>query len=520
MKKALSQIFNSRVLVVLILFIELLVFIFAAVFFIEYLAEIRTLLTIIAVIVALFVFNSRCNSSYKISWLCFLVIAPILGSFCYILFANKKFTKSEKKKYRPTYEALKIANASKEGKNALYEINREKDPDAFYFGKYLNDYSNTGIYKNSEVTYYPWGELAFKAMLKELKKAKHYIFMEYFIIAKGRMWDEILKILSEKVKEGVDIRLMYDDLGSLSTLPSNYYRTMNEIGIKCIAVNRMRIYFDIRMNNRDHRKILVIDGHTGFTGGINIADEYINEKIRFGKWKDNAIMIKGDAVFALTSLFLSHWTIYDKKSPLLKDYSPYLASVYSSENDKHIHSDGLVAPYGSLPFTYETVGENVYLSLIAKARKYIYITTPYLIMDEQLNNALILSAKAGVKIHLLTPHIPDKKAVFELTRSYYKDLVEAGVKVYEYTPGFVHAKTFLVDGIMATVGTINLDYRSLFLHLENGCFLYKCSCIKDIEKDMIETFSNSREITKEMVNSSPLSKRIYRALLKIFSSAM
>ncbi len=520
MKKALQKIFNSRVLVIFFLFLELLVFIFAAVFFLEYLAEIHTILSIIAVMVAMFVFNSRCNSSYKISWLCFLVIAPVLGSFCYIFFANKKFTKRETRKYRPTYEALKIANASKEGKNALYQINKDKDPDAYYFGKYLNDYSNTGIYKNSEVTYYPWGELAFKAMLEELNKAKHYIFLEYFIIAEGRMWSEILDILIRKVGEGVDVRLMYDDLGSLSTLSANYYKKMNKLGIKCIATNRVRAYFDIRMNNRDHRKILVIDGHTGFTGGINIADEYINEKIRFGKWKDNAIMIKGDAVFALTALFLSHWTTLDKKNPLIKDYSSYLPSVYSSEMTKRVHSDGLVAPYGSIPFTYETVGENVYLSLIAKARKYIYITTPYLIMDEQLNNALKLAAKSGVQIHLLTPHIPDKKTVFELTRSYYKDLVEAGVNVYEYTPGFVHAKTFLVDGVMATVGTINLDYRSLFLHMENGCFLYKCSCIKDIEKDMIETFSNSRQITKEMVASSPLSKRLYRALLKIFSSAM
>lgn len=520
MKKFLEKIFNIRILVIFFLFLELLALIVFGIFFIDYLAELRTILTIVAVVVAIFIFNSRCNSSYKITWLCFLIVAPIFGSFCYIAFANKKFTPREKRKYRPTYEALKIANASKESHNIIDQIDCQKDQNAYFIGKYLNDYASSGIYKNSKVEYFPWGEGAFKAMLKELDKAKHYIFLEYFIIEEGYMWNSMLDILKRKVKEGVDVRLMYDDIGSLNTLPANYYKKMSQLGIKCIPVNRMRAFFDIRMNNRDHRKILVIDGHTGFTGGINLADEYIGRKIRFGVWKDNAIMIKGDAVFNLTSLFLSHWVNEDKKLPSITDFSPYLPSKYIDEMDEKPLNDGYVSPYGSLPFTYETVGENVYISLILKAKKYIYITTPYLILDEQLNNALMLAAKGGVKIKLITPHIPDKKTVFELTRSYYKDLINAGVEVYEFTPGFIHAKTFLVDGEMATVGTINLDYRSLFLHLENGCFLYKCSCLKDIEDDLEKTLAQSRRITKEMANSSPLSKRLHRVILRLFSSAM
>ncbi len=520
MKKFLGKIFNTRLLVVFFLFIELLAVILLAIFCLDYLAEVRTILTFIAVIVAIFIFNSRCNSAYKITWLCFLIVAPIFGSACYILFANKKFTPREKRRYRPTYEALKIANASKESKNIIDKIDPNKEHNAYFIGKYLNDYASSGIYKNSKVNYYPWGNDAFKVMLEELKKAKHYIFLEYFIIQEGYMWDSMLDILKQKVNEGVDVRLMYDDIGSVGTLPANYYKKMQSIGIKCIPVNRMRAFFDIRMNNRDHRKILVIDGHTGFTGGINLADEYIGRKIRFGVWKDNAIMIKGDAVFNLTSLFLSHWTSLDKSVPQINDFSNYLPSKYIDEMEEKHLDDGYVSPYGSLPFTYETVGENVYLSLIAKAKKYIYITTPYLILDEQLNNALKLAAKGGVTIKIITPHIPDKKTVFELTRSYYKDLINAGVEVYEYTPGFIHAKTFLVDGEMATVGTINLDYRSLFLHMENGCFLYKCSCLKDIEKDLNETFEVSRRISKEMADSSPLSKRLHRVLLRLFSSAM
>lgn len=520
MKKFLKKIFNIRVLVILFLFIELLALILFAIFFADYVAEFRAILTLVAVIVAIFIFNSRCNSSYKITWLCFLILAPIFGSFCYIMFANKKFTPKEKKKYRPTYEALKIANASKESNNIFDKIDPDKDNNAYYFGHYLNKYASSGIYKNSKVTYYPWGDDAFKTMLVELKKAKHYIFLEYFIIEEGFMWNSMLDILKEKANAGVDVRLMYDDVGSLTTLPANYYKQMNKLGIKCIPVNRMRAFFDIRMNNRDHRKILVIDGHTGFTGGINLADEYIGRKIRFGTWKDNAIMIKGDAVFNLTSLFLSHWSSLDKSQPIINDFSPYLPSVYIDEMEERIHDDGYVAPYGSIPFTYETVGENVYLSLILRAKKYVYITTPYLILDEQLNNALMLAAKSGVTIKLITPHIPDKKTVFDLTRSYYKDLIKAGVEVYEYTPGFIHAKTFLVDGEMGTVGTINLDYRSLFLHMENGCFLYKCSCLKDIKNDLEETLSQSRRITKEMVNSSPASKKLHRLVLRLFSSAM
>lgn len=518
MKKFLTKVFSGRTLAIFVLFIEVAAIALIFAYLGEWFAEIKAVASILAVIVALFIFNSKVSTSYKLFWLVLIVVLPIFGSVAYILFSNKKFTKREKKKMRPCMNALRDANKSSVN-NMVDKIDKVKDPDAHFFGKYLNDYSGNGIFENTKVTYFPWGEDAWPVMLEKMKEAKHYLFLEYFIIEEGKMWNAMRDIMIQKAKEGVDVRLLYDDLGCLSTLPPAYYKKMRKAGIKCFAVNKIRPVIDIRMNNRDHRKIMVIDGHTGFTGGINLADEYINARERFGKWKDNAIMLEGDGVFGLTSLYLSHWSIVDKKHPV-HDFSPFLPSVYMSEKGKIDKPSGYVAPYGSMPFVYETVGENVYIDLILKAREYIYITTPYLILDEELENALVKAAKGGVKIKLLTPHIPDKKMVFDLTRSYYKNLIEAGVEVYEYTPGFVHAKTFVVDGVMATVGTINLDYRSLYLHMENGCFMYKCDCIKDIEADLEKTFAESGLITKEMLKKTPVYKKVFRFFLRLFSSAL
>ena len=520
MKKFFSKIFSSRTLVIAILLLELIGIVLLYIFAQEYILDIKSILSIFAIIFALVVFYSKRNSSYKVAWLLLIAVFPIFGSICFLLFSDKKLTKREKKKYKYMTETLKKTNANKESKNMIDKINKEKDPEAYFFGRYFNDYSNNGTYSNTKLTYYPYGNLAFEAMKEKMRNAKHFIFMEYFIIGEGKMWDEMLDILKEKAALGLDIRVLYDDFGSLTTLPNKYYLYLRKFGIKCYAVNKIKPFIDIRMNNRDHRKILIIDGHTSFTGGINIADEYIGEKIRFGVWKDNAIMLQGDASFGLTSLFLSSWVSASKNINEIEEISKYLPSLYEKEVKMSGRSGGYVTPYGSGPITYETIGENVYIDLIYKARKYIYITTPYLILDEDLENALKNAAKGGVRVVIITPHIPDKKMVFDLTRSYYKNLVEAGVEIYEFTPGFIHQKVFVVDGYISTVGTINLDYRSLFLHFENGCFIYKNDVIKDIEDDFNKTLSESRKIKKEMVNSSPASKKLLRLILKMFSSAL
>ncbi|MBO4682551.1 MAG: cardiolipin synthase [Bacilli bacterium] len=458
--------------------------------------------------------NSRMDPAYKIIWLAIMVVLPVLGATLYLLFANKKFSKKEKKQVEKTHQELdKIMSYSSHG--MINKINIDKDPNAYNIAQYIRKNGHTEIYDNTETTYYPWGEDAFPVMLEKLRSAKHYIFMEYFIIEQGHFWNSILEILIEKAEQGVDVRVVYDDLGCMSTLPNDYDKYLESVGIKCSVFAPIRPFLDIRMNNRDHRKILVIDGHTGFTGGINIADEYINEKIRFGKWKDNAIMLHGYGVFGLTTLFLETWSRL--RNEKIENFAPYLPTKYLSETTS-FKSDGLVQPYGSIPYTFETIGLNVYQDIIFRAKKYLYISTPYLILNSEMMNAIMMAAKNGVDVRMLTPHIPDKKIVFGITRSFYKQLIEAGVRVYEYVPGFVHAKTFIADDEMGTVGTINLDYRSLFLHSENGVFLYKTKTLRDIKRDFENTFMVSKEFTLDVIEKEfPLWYRGFVYVLRIFA---
>ena len=477
---------------------------------------------IISIILMLYLTNSEMDINYRITWLLLVAILPAFGTIAYLLFANKKFSKKEIKKIMPGLTQLeKVLDDDRTngvGKNLTPD-----DGDLFNFGHYLRNHSFTDVYKNTRTTYYPWGELGFPTMLEKLKSAKHYIFLEYFIIEPGKMWNSILNILIKKVNEGLDVRVMYDDLGCIGTLPSNYVKTLRKLGIKCKKYAKLRPFLDIRMNNRDHRKILVIDGHTGFTGGINLADEYINEVVRFGKWKDNCIMLEGDGVFGLTTLFIANWSMctMNDKNYVHEDEDfeafNFLPSKYSNEVPPIHNTSGYVQPYGSLPYIYETVGMNIYELLLLRAKKYVYISTPYLILNDNLRNAICQAAKNGVDVRILTPHIPDKKLVFSLTRANYKELVLSGCKVYEYTPGFVHEKVFVVDDCIATVGTINLDYRSLFLHCENGVFLYHCDCIKDIKQDFEDTFLVSTPYTEEDIKNTKTRTKLGRFLLKLIA---
>ena len=470
-----------------------------------------------AILIAIPIINSRMDPSYKVTWLAFMVINSVLGALFYLLFANKKFSKKEKNKNAPVIKALNVAMNSSESNGVSHKLQPDRDGEIYNLANYIRKYSFTDTYTNTRTTYFPWGEKAFPVMLEKLRSAKHYIFMEYFIIDQGLFWNSILDILLEKVKQGVEVRVIYDDLGSLSTLPEGYDNYLNSVGIKCYRYSPLRPVMDIRMNNRDHRKIMVIDGHTGFTGGINIADEYINEIVRFGKWKDNAIMLQGDGVFGLTNLFLSTWIrITGEPTP---DFKEYLPARYAVETEP-VRAKGYVSVYGSIPYTYETVGLNIYEMLCYEAQKTLDIATPYLILNKEMENAICNAAKRGVRVRLLTPHVPDKKTVFELTRANYRMLLRSGVEIYEYTPGFVHAKLFVVDNRIATVGTINLDYRSLFLHQENGCLLYETDSIKDVAEDFEETFKVSEQFYLEKYNATPKSKKLLRTILKIFAPLM
>lgn len=443
------------------------------------------------IIVSTFVINSDSPTVYRLTWLFFVWTLPGLGILLYLLFANKTSGRSNARMFRKKNYPFLMNRASEEERKALAETH----PEAVDISRYLDYASGGGAFDQTSLTYYRLADEAFEPLLEELRKAKHYIFMEFFIFERGKMWNSMLEILEQKAAEGVDVRVLYDDVGCLTTLPSGYYLRLRKKGIKAYNYNPLRPFTDIRMNNRDHRKILVIDGHTGFSGGFNIADEYINAVDRFGHWKDNGIMLRGKAVYNFTLMFLSTWQSASHETVTAEEKEYYRPERYIDEVGGFPDSDGYIQPYGDVPYSAEAVGERVYLKLINQAKKTLYMTTPYLIIDEEIEAALVTAAHSGVDVRLVTPHIPDKKAVFGITRSFYGKLLQAGVKIYEYTPGFVHEKTFYCDGELATVGTINMDYRSLFLHLECGTFLIGNKAIEDIRKDFEQTFEVCHQVS-------------------------
>ncbi len=464
-------------------------------------------LNFLSLVAVLVVVNTRDNPSYKLAWVISILAFPLFSGAMYLLFSGwlptkklrEKLTKAEKQ-MRPFYKQ----------DDAVFDTLQMLDPTAAGQARYIKDYAGFPVWNDSTVRYFKCGEDNFPVLLEELKKAEHFIFLEYFIVEEGEMWNSILEVLKEKAAAGVDVRMLYDDLGSAFVLPYKYYRTLESYGIKCEAFNKFIPIFSLVMNNRDHRKILVIDGHTAFTGGINLADEYINKKEKFGYWKDTGIMVRGEAAVNLTAMFL---TVWNAVRPTDTDFSRLLPHAYHSGI---FQGDGFVQPYGDMPLDKETVGENVYLNMISAAGKYLYIFTPYLIVDNEMMTALCLAAKRGVDVRIVTPGVPDKKLVYWLTQSYYRQLIDNGVKIYKYEPGFIHAKVFVCDDIYATVGTINLDYRSLYLHFECGVFLSHCSEIEVIKQDAVETMEQSRLITKELARRS-LPVRLVQAILRVFA---
>ena len=471
---------THRLFITIVILLIQVVFLLVVLFqFRQYLLTFYFVMQLFAILLVLKIISSEINPGYKIAWIIPILIIPIFGILIYFVFSNR-YTK--KSKDRLNKIGLKYKQNLIQNDKVLKSIDNKT---VYNQMNYLYNIGHFPVYKNTDVTYLKIGEEYYDRLIKELKKAKKYIFLEYFIIEEGYMWNSILDILKEKVLEGVDVRLLYDDMGCILTLPNKYYQKLLSYGIKCCSFNKFIPIFNAKLNCRDHRKIAIIDGYVAFTGGINLADEYINKKVRFGHWKDNGIMLKGDAVWSLTVMYLTTWNYVNNEED---NYELFKAQ------HKHILSKGYVQPYNDTPLDSEDVGETVYFNIINKATDYIYITTPYLVIDNELETALKVAAKSGIDVRIIVPGIPDKKMVNELTKAYYNSLIEAGIKIYEYQKGFVHAKTFLADDIYATVGTINLDYRSLYLHFEDGVFMYKTSCIKDIKDDFMNTLSECVEV--------------------------
>ena len=463
---------------------------------------------LLSLLLTLRIINNKSNPAFKIAWLIPILLFPVLGGLVYLVFGSDRTGK---------YIRNKMGRIEKEMQDGISKANERSGiekmpPDVVNQSHYISNSAHCPPYKNTTVEYLPMGEVKFERMVQELKKAKRYIFMEYFIIQEGTMWNTILDVLEEKAKEGVDVRVIYDDMGCILTLPTGYDKTLREKGIQCQIFNPFIPILSSHFNTRDHRKICVIDGNVGFTGGINLADEYINGYEKHGHWKDTAILLKGEAVFSLTTMFLSMWDYLIKKEG--EDYAAYYPDSWDE------NAQGIVQPFADNPLDDEAVGETVYLNLINKAKRYVYITTPYLILSNEMVTAMNTAAKSGVDVRIITPHVPDKWYVHAVSRSYYEMLVEAGVKIYEYTPGFVHAKTFVVDDEYAVVGTINLDYRSLYLHFECAAWMYKASCVTDVRDDFLKTQQMSQEITLEECRNISIPRRLGRSVLRVLAPLM
>lgn len=509
--KFLKNILFNRILIVgIAIMAQLIALVWMIIQFQDYFVFFYAASIVLSIIVVLYIVSDSMNPAYKIAWIIPILLVPVFGGLFYIFFGGNKVSKKEKK--RMNYIVTKM-NSNLTPEKGIMKTLESENITAANQSRYLQNLAYGPLYKNEGTEYFSLGEYKFKRLKKELKNAKEFIFLEYFIISEGKMWNEILEILVEKANEGVDIRVIYDDVGSALTLPYKYDKKLEDMGIKCEIFNPLIPFLSPRLNNRDHRKIAIIDGKVGFTGGINLADEYINEIDRFGHWKDSAIMISGESVWSLTVMFLSMW---DYLRGIDEDFNKF-----KSENHR-IDKEGIgyVQPYTDSPLDDETVGEIVYLNLINKANKYVYITTPYLIIDNEMVVALTSAAKSGIDVRIITPHHPDKLYVHAVTKSFYKVLIEAGVKVYEYTPGFIHAKNFVVDDEYGVVGTINMDYRSLYLHFECGVWMHKTESVIAMREDFLNTIKVSEQISYEAATNIKWYTKLGRSVLRVFSPLM
>ena len=451
------------------------------------------------------IINSQENPDYKIPWLIFVLCVPVAGFMIYFMFYDRRLDRKQRKRIKKIYNQ-QVRTRDEE---TLKKIEHE-DKKAYLQANLLCKLADSHLYQNTSLEYFDMGEKMFPVMLDDLKKAEKYIFMEYFIVEEGLFWNSILDILKEKAAKGVDVRVVYDDIGCMMTLPGDYYKTLRGYGIKAVCFSRLKGQADNEFNNRSHRKITVIDGKVGYTGGVNIADEYINEVEKFGVWKDVGIRLEGEAVTQLTSLFLVDYEL-NVKTPV-EDFEPYFKSGISTENS------GYVLPFGDgpRPIFNQRVAKIMIMNMLNQAQDYVYMMTPYFIIDNELCQCIENAAMRGIDVRVITPHIPDKRIIQLMTRSYYKRLTDAGAKIYEFEPGFLHAKVYLSDDQYGIVGTINMDYRSLVHHFENGVWLYKHEVLSQIKEDIYNTLEQSIEMNDELIKNT-VGQRIIRALVRALS---
>ncbi len=507
-RKLLKVLLSRLFIVSLLILIQLayLFLIFTALS--EYATGIFMLLEFLGLIFVVSIISKNLNPSYKIAWVVTILVFPTFGTIFYLTW-GRGGVPTAKLKQMATKEAEITSQLPKN--EDLFKSLKSEDENLFVQANYIKRIATSPIYENTSADFLNLGEVKFERMKEELSKAEKFIFMEYFIIEEGKMWDPILKILAEKAASGVEVRVMYDDMGCIQTLPAGYHLKLKKLGIKTTVFNPFRPRLNMAVNYRDHRKICVIDGNVGFCGGVNLADEYINAYEKHGHWKDTAVVIYGEAVFSLTAMFLSNWDIENNNPPA--DYSCYKPT-------KSYPTKGYVQPYGDSPHDMYNVGEFNYMQMINRATDYIYITTPYLIIDHEMQTALIMAAQSGVDVRILTPHVADKWYVHILTRAFYTPLVENGVRIYEYEPGFIHAKMVVSDDKVATVGTVNMDFRSFYLHYECGVNFYDSPVITTIKDDINNTFKQSIEFTLADCKKVNMPTRLLRSIIRLFAPMM
>ncbi len=444
----------------------------------EYAAWLNVVMTAVSALIILFLVRKDENPAYTIGWMALIGLSPVFGGLMYLFWGNKRPSRRMRRQMAAVERRHRDLMAQQEGQTDLLSSRTRE------LSSYIARYGPWPAWRDTAVEYFPSGEAMFPRLLEDLRKAERFIFLETFIIRPGVMWNAIEEILREKAAAGVDVRVIYDDMGCLTTVPSGFVVRLERAHIRCIPFNPVKPLVSLVMNHRDHRKIVSIDGNVAYNGGINYADEYINAEERFGYWKDAAVRLEGAAVWNFTVMFLNFWNAF---RPMEEDYTPFRPTVKAK-------SDGVVQPYSDSPLDEERLAESVYRDIIEQAQDYVYIFTPYLAIGEDLLNSLKLAAKRGVDVRLVLPGIPDKKIVFRLSRSYYLPLIRAGVKVYEFTPGFIHSKCYVSDDRIAVVGSINMDYRSLYLHFECGTLLMHNSQVAAVRADAEKTFAQSRRI--------------------------
>ena len=501
---------RRRIAVILLLAVQVLFLCYAVGSENPVAEAVRILLHVASALIAIHVISQKEKGAYKVAWVSILLLFPLFGGVFYFLY----YFQSSTRRFRKEISDIEPGNRDLyrlpgDAMKAIEQTAPQHMPQV----RYLQQFAGFPIFDATEVRYFSPGEQFMEPFLSELRKAQRYIFIEYFIMEDGVLWGSALEILKEKARQGVEVRVIYDDIGCFLTLPKDYSKQMEQYGIQCVVFNPFRPFLSVKQNNRDHRKITSIDGKVAFTGGLNLADEYINYIEKYGQWKDSAIMVEGKAAWSLTLIFLEMWELCVKPKERFEKFYPWKESACP------VTARGFVQPYADSPMDDEHIGEHVYMQILNNAKDYVYITTPYLIVDDSMVSALCLAAKSGGDVRIITPHVWDKALIHMTTRSYYRELIQGGVKIYEYSRGFMHAKTFVSDDKTATVGTTNLDFRSLYLHFECGVWMYESDAVLQIKEDFLNTLQDCQQISYEDCKGNAM-MRILQNILRLFAPLM